>query len=95
MSYSAVVVAAITIMGTGIAASQDIGTWQEIAPLPAARSGMGVVYSEATGKFYAVGGRVGADRNISILEYDPAANTWTEKAHLITGVTGAGAVAAG
>jgi N-acetylneuraminic acid mutarotase len=79
------------------ARGQDIGTWQEIAPLHTARTRVaGVIYSETTGKFYAIGGEGPASNwDLAIEEYDVGNNTWTDRAHLIVGVSNSGAAKVG
>lgn len=70
--------------------------WQTVASLNTPRSRPGVVYSEARGNFYTLGGETsGGDRELAIEEYDAASDTWTDKSHLLTGVSNTGAAAVG
>ncbi len=74
----------------------EVGSWQTIASLDVPRSRTAVVYSEATGRFYVLGGEAtGADRDLVIEEYDAAGDVWTPKSHLFTGVSNTGAAAVG
>jgi N-acetylneuraminic acid mutarotase len=58
-------------------------SWQTKAPMPTARGYL--VVAAVAGKIYAIGGLTGADLNNvtytgATEEYDPASNTWTQKA---------------
>lgn len=67
---------------------QEIGTWQAIANLNTSRARGSVVYSVATGKFYAIGGEGAASNwDLAIEEYDTENNTWANRTHLLTGVS--------
>jgi VCBS repeat-containing protein len=70
--------------------------WQSVTSVTTGRSRTGVVYLAATGMFYMAGGEAtGGNRNIPIEEYDPVANTWTDRSNLLTGVSNTGAAAVG
>ncbi|MCL4839441.1 MAG: hypothetical protein KJ058_15910, partial [Thermoanaerobaculia bacterium] len=72
------------------------GTWTAISPINTARSRTGVAYDEVTGHFFLAGGEAaGGNRAIPIEEYDPVANTWTNRANLLTGVSNSGVAAVG
>jgi len=76
--------------------SCTIGTWQTVAPVNTGRSRSGLAYLATTGKFYLVGGEAtGSNRDNPIEEYDPVANTWTDRTNLLTGVSNTGAVGVG
>jgi len=76
--------------------SCTIGTWQTVAPVNTARSRPGLAYLAATGKFYLAGGEAtGSDRDNPIEEYDPVANTWSDRTNLLTGVSNTGAAGVG
>jgi len=84
-------------LGTPLRAQDCSGaSWTSIAPLNTARSRTGVAYDAVSGHFFAAGGEAsGGNRNIPIEEYDPVANTWTNRANLLTGVSNTGAAAVG
>lgn len=72
------------------------GSWVTIDSLNTARSRTAVVFDAVTGHFFAAGGEAtGGNRAIPIEEYDPVANTWTDRANLLTGVSNTGAAAVG
>ena len=74
----------------------DVGSWQPVAPVNTGRSRTGLTYATFNGRFYLAGGEAaGGDRNIPIEEYNPATNTWTNRANLLTGVSNSGATAIG
>lgn len=85
----------------GSPARDATGTWATLAPAPTKRTE--AVGAAADGKIYVLGGFLSP--TISVLaklaisdvveEYDPAANSWTTKAPLPSGLHHAGAAAAG
>lgn len=73
-----------------------IGTWQTVTPVNTGRSRSGLAYLASTGNFYLAGGEAtGGNRDIPIEEYDPVANTWTNRSNLLTGVSNTGVAGAG
>lgn len=71
------------------------GKWEELAPMPTARQGVGV--AAVAGKLYVIGGanQVTSDTMFrQVEEYDPATNSWRERAPLRTARAWASAVAA-
>lgn len=73
-----------------------IGSWQPVSPVNTGRSRPGLAYSPASGKFYLAGGEAsGGGRDNPIEEYDPIADTWTDKSLLLTGVSNSGAAGIG
>jgi hypothetical protein len=90
---TAVPVSSLTTPGLG---GECIGAWQTVASVNTARSRTGLAYLAATGNFYMAGGEAtGGNRNNPIEEYDPVANTWTNRANLLTGVSNSGAAGVG
>lgn len=72
------------------------GTWQDVTPTNTPRSRPALAYAATNGNFYLLGGETsGGSRDIPIEEYNPATNTWTNKSHLLTGVSNIGAAAVG
>jgi hypothetical protein len=72
------------------------GVWQLVTSLNTARSRTAAVYFPPNGNFYALGGEAtGGNRAIPIEEYDPVANTWTDRSLLTTGVSNTGAATIG
>jgi hypothetical protein len=70
--------------------------WSPIDPVNTARSRAGLAYSLFNGRFYLAGGEASAgNRDNPIEEYDPGSGMWTDKAHLLTGVSNSGAASAG
>ena len=77
-------------------AACTIGEWQTVSPVNTPRSRPALTYASFNGRFYLIGGEAaGSDRNLPIEEYDPATDTWTTKANLLTGVSNTGAAAIG
>lgn len=73
-----------------------IGTWTTVASLNTARSRPSTAYFPPNGNFYTLGGEAtGGNRAIPIEEYDPVANTWTNRANLLTGVSNTGSATVG
>ncbi|MCA9933573.1 MAG: hypothetical protein H6662_06595 [Ardenticatenaceae bacterium] len=73
-----------------------IGTWQTVSPVNTPRSRPALTYASFNGRFYLIGGEAsGSNRDNPIEEYNPATDTWTDKAHLLTGVSNTGAAAIG
>lgn len=73
-----------------------IGIWQTVTPVNTGRSRPGLAYLAATGNFYLAGGEAsGSSYDNPIEEYDPVANTWTDRTSLLTGVSNTGAVGVG
>ncbi|MCA9962326.1 MAG: hypothetical protein KC443_24990, partial [Anaerolineales bacterium] len=73
-----------------------IGTWETVSPMNTPRTRAAMTYAAFNGRFYLVGGEAfGSNRDIPIEEYDPLTDTWTDKAHLLTGVSNIGAAAIG
>lgn len=73
-----------------------IGTWQTVASLNTPRSRPSTAFYPPNGNFYTLGGEAtGGNRNIPIEEYDPVANTWTDRANLLTGVSNTGSATVG
>lgn len=82
--------------GAAMVGGGCFGSWQTAAPVNTARSRPGLAYVETTGKFYLAGGEAtGGNRDIPIEEYDPVANTWTDRSNLLTGVSNTGAAGVG
>lgn len=72
------------------------GAWQSVTSVNTGRSRTGLAYLNTTGNFYMAGGEAtGGNRNIPIEEYDPVANTWTDRTNLLTGVSNSGVAAVG
>ena len=65
------------LIQTGASAADSEGFWKELAPMPTARTGVGVV--GVNGKIYAIGG-VSVHISQANEVYDPTANSWTTKA---------------
>ncbi|MFC5537889.1 kelch repeat-containing protein, partial [Rhodocytophaga aerolata] len=86
------------IGGTNVARTEDLAShyvldldnlaagWQTLAPLPNPRQHAGSTVFE--GKIYFIGGQNGHDSNLTtrtlVHMYDPATNTWTQRANLPT-----------
>ena len=70
-------------------------SWTTVTPLNAARGGIDIVYFPATNKFYGLTGRTSSGQVLPIEEYDPVANTWTNRSPLNPGVTSTGAATVG
>jgi hypothetical protein len=72
------------------------GGWTTVASLNTARSRTSATFFPANGKFYVLGGETtGGNRDIPIEEYDPVADTWTNRSLLLTGVSNSGAAMVG
>ena len=56
--------------------------WSELAPMPTARGGLGVVVLD--GHLYAIGGYNGDNNPASVEVFDPKANSWSTRAPLPT-----------
>jgi N-acetylneuraminic acid mutarotase len=74
-------------------------SWATRAPMPSARSGLGLA-TAGNGKLYAVGGgrRVGIDTHLdfaTVEEYDPATDSWATRAPMPTARSGLGLATAG
>lgn len=63
------------------ASSASENSWETMASMPTARSGLGVAV--VNGKIYAIGGASEGDYNVNEM-YDPATNTWTTKQSMPT-----------
>jgi N-acetylneuraminic acid mutarotase len=72
------------------------GRWERKSLLPTPRSRGAAVSFQANGRIYALGGEYNnGDTNMPILEYDPIAHTWTQRASLAVGVSNVGAAVIG
>jgi N-acetylneuraminic acid mutarotase len=72
-------------------------TWATKAPMPTARDGLRLA-AAVNGQLYAIGGRssqASLDALATVEEYDPATNTWANKAPMGTARADLGLVAAG
>jgi N-acetylneuraminic acid mutarotase len=63
-----------------VTATED--SWKTLAPMPTARSGLGMV--SVNGKIYAIGGENGDVTTRTNEEYDPETNTWTTRTSMPT-----------
>ncbi|HSM13373.1 MAG TPA: hypothetical protein VLA66_04840, partial [Thermoanaerobaculia bacterium] len=70
--------------------------WEAVTSVNTPRSRRGLAFCPGNGMFYLAGGEAtGGNRNNPIEEYDPATNTWTDRATLLTGVSNGAAVGVG
>ena len=70
--------------------------WESAGTLANVRSRLGLAFFPPNGHFYAIGGETTAgNRAIPIEEYNPAGNSWTNRAMLLTGVSNTGAATVG
>jgi len=90
------VLCALAPVTPAVAQTCSGGTWAPIDSINTARSRTGVAFDSVTGHFFLAGGEAtGGNRAIPIEEYDPGANTWTNRANLLTGVSNTGVAAVG
>src|SRR5262245_31860267 len=70
--------------------------WESAGTLANVRSRLGMAFFPGNGRFYALGGETTAgNRAIPIEEYNPATNTWANRAMLSPGVSNTGAARVG
>jgi uncharacterized repeat protein (TIGR01451 family) len=81
---------------SGTGGGCTIGTWTTVASLNTARSRPTTAFYPPNGNFYTLAGEAtGGNRDIPIEEYDPVADTWTDRANLLTGVSNTGSATVG
>lgn len=75
----------------GIPPRRDVGRWEQLAPMPVARSRLGL--APAGGLLFAVGGETAQGVTAAVEAYDPALNRWSSRAAKPTAVSNAQAAA--